>query len=111
MPERGGQLMKCALVTGGARGIGRAIASALRDNGLQVSVVDTSEPVDSLPGVDFYRGAIGSAVDVANLAKDLEACSGIDILVNNAVIRGPTAPVTQYSLEACEAAVPVDLTE
>ena len=34
--------MNCALVTGGARGIGRAIASALRDNGLQVSVVDTS---------------------------------------------------------------------
>ena len=102
--------MKCALVTGGARGIGRAIASALRDNGLQVSVVDTSELVDSLTGVDFYRGDIGSAVDVANLAKDLEACSGIDILVNNAGIRGPTAPVTQYPLEEWEAVVRVNLT-
>ena len=98
------------LVTGGGRGIGRAIASALRDDGLQVSVVDTCGLVDPLPGIDFYRGDIGNAVDVANLLRDLEARGGIDILVNNAGIRGPTAPVTEYPVEEWETVLRVNLT-
>ncbi|HEY2297044.1 MAG TPA: SDR family oxidoreductase [Jatrophihabitans sp.] len=85
-----------ALVTGGASGIGLAIATTFADEGAAVFVLDRAERADSLPdGIGYVRAditddaAVRSAVDTA--ANEL---GGIDILVNNAGI-GAQGPVEQ----------------
>jgi NAD(P)-dependent dehydrogenase (short-subunit alcohol dehydrogenase family) len=106
-----GSLMKLALVTGGARGIGRAIASVLQEAGLQVAAVDRIEALEPIPGVQYYRADVSNAIEVSSLAKTLESHSGgVDILVNNAGIRGPTVSVTEYPLEEWESVLRVNLT-
>jgi 3-oxoacyl-[acyl-carrier protein] reductase len=71
---------RTALVTGGARGIGRAIAEALKANGARVVVFDKAE--GDLAGVEFRAIDITSSTDVAAALASLDR--GIDLLVNNA---------------------------
>ena len=78
-----------ALVTGGGAGIGRAIAEGLARHGATVRVADadaTTEP-DHILDVsdDDAVGAMFAALDA-----DL---GGLDILVNNVGVAGPTGPV------------------
>lgn len=85
---------KIAVVTGGSRGIGRAIAGALAEGGARVAVVArdgerASAAAAELPGT----GHAGYACDVADPGQVQEAVSRIegqlgpvDILVNNAGI-------------------------
>ena len=73
--------MKKALVTGGTRGIGRAIAEKLRDEGWDV-VVSCRTPRE-IPGI---RCVQADNADPAQRAKLLEAAGEIDLLVNNAGI-------------------------
>jgi NAD(P)-dependent dehydrogenase (short-subunit alcohol dehydrogenase family) len=74
------------LVTGGASGIGHAVASAALDRGAVVTVVDldpATAPADSI-GV---RADISDDASVADaVAKAAEAMGGIDIVINNAGI-------------------------
>ena len=74
-----------ALVTGGTRGIGAAIAQRLLDAGAQV-VVTARSPGKALPaGARFVAGDVASAAGVEAIAAGaLEALGGLDILVNNA---------------------------
>ena len=90
-----------AVVTGGARGIGRAIGERLRSSGASVAVWDSdcaamTEARGDRPG-DGPAGWI--EVDVTNPAavdaahgETLRTVARIDILVNNAGISGPNAP-------------------
>jgi 3-oxoacyl-[acyl-carrier protein] reductase len=81
-----------ALVTGGSRGIGLAIARELADAGAKVAVVARDETraqqaADSLPGEGHrgYSADVADAAQVAELVKRVEEEMGsLDVLVNNA---------------------------
>jgi len=102
--------MKLALVTGGAKGIGRAIASRLLDDGMEVAVVDCIEPSALDSRVRFFKGDVTRPENLQDLAATLLSLGGVDVLVNNAGIRGPTAPVSTYPLKDWEAVVKLNLT-
>jgi NAD(P)-dependent dehydrogenase (short-subunit alcohol dehydrogenase family) len=102
--------MELALVTGGARGIGRAIAERLRLDGLRVAIADLLAPDFPTEGVDYHQADISRQQDVEQLAKTLAIAGGVDVLVNNAGVRGPTAPVIAYPLADWEAVLAVNLT-
>ncbi|MET0287718.1 MAG: SDR family oxidoreductase [Polyangiales bacterium] len=73
-----------ALVTGGTRGIGAAIAQRLLDAGARVVVTARSRG-DAPAGAIFVAGDVSTAEGVNAVAKEaLAALGGLDILVNNA---------------------------
>lgn len=101
------------LITGGAAGIGRAIVDAFLAEGAAVAVCDIdAEALKTLPDNVFHR-----RVDVA-VADDLGAfvdaaidhLGGLDCLVNNAGIAGPTAPIDTIDLVDWERTLAICLT-
>ena len=79
---------RVAVVTGGAHGIGRAVAAAFRAEGATVHIIDTQ------PG-DWFVGDIGSRADLERFADDVIRRSGrVDFIVNN-------APPPMKGLDAC----------
>ncbi|HEX6295095.1 MAG TPA: SDR family NAD(P)-dependent oxidoreductase [Burkholderiales bacterium] len=87
-----------AIVTGGAQGIGAAIAKRLEAAGARVTVWD----LDGTPKVDVS--------DPASIEKALAATHRVDILVNNAGIAGMNKPTVDYPLEEWERVLRVNLT-
>lgn len=86
---------KNAIVTGGARGIGYAIAKRFLSEGARVVISDIDEKtgeeacedLSKLGEVQFVSGDVAERLDVRNLvAKALDALGNIDVLVNNAGI-------------------------
>lgn len=84
---------KVAIVTGGARGIGEAIARRLLEEGARVVVSDvdddageaTVERLSALGPVTYVGCDVGERLDVRNLmAATLDAYGDLDIAVNNA---------------------------
>jgi NAD(P)-dependent dehydrogenase (short-subunit alcohol dehydrogenase family) len=92
---------KTALITGGGRGIGRAIAFAFARQGARVAVAArTAEQVERVAG-EIGRGAIALVCDVSNpesvtrmFAELRERFGDADILVNNAGIAESATLVT-----------------
>ena len=80
---------KLAVVTGAARGIGRAIAERFVAEGARVLLTDIDEPEGQAAakalGADFLAHDVAQEADWAELARHHPTC---DILVNNAGITG-----------------------
>ncbi|MEL7526800.1 MAG: SDR family NAD(P)-dependent oxidoreductase, partial [Pseudomonadota bacterium] len=88
---------KVAIVTGGARGIGFAIAKRFVSDGAKVVVADIDdaageeavEDLGSLGDVTYIHCNVGERLDVRNMvAETLNGYGDIDVLVNNAGIVG-----------------------
>jgi NAD(P)-dependent dehydrogenase (short-subunit alcohol dehydrogenase family) len=96
---------KVAHVTGGAHGIGAAIARTLAAAGARVAVSDLNE--EGARAVAEEIGGLGMALDVSDraaveaaLTATAERCGGLDILVNNAgVYIGYGGPVREITDE------------
>jgi NAD(P)-dependent dehydrogenase (short-subunit alcohol dehydrogenase family) len=92
------------MITAAATGIGRAIARAFHEEGAQVHICDVNEEALEIFRDDFPDIA-ASHVNVRNegevdgwFDEALEDLGGLDVMVNNAGIKGPTAPVDDIEL-------------
>jgi len=103
------------LITAGAGGIGRAIAQAYVAAGARVHIADVDiealgRVMAELDGVTGTAGDISKAADVVRVIADVkERLGGLDVLVNNAGISGPTAPVEDFPADAWESVISVNL--
>jgi NAD(P)-dependent dehydrogenase (short-subunit alcohol dehydrogenase family) len=104
-----------AIVTGGAAGIGLAIARRLKASGARLSLWDRDEA--ALEAAARELGAHVDRVDVtqedavtAAFRRSLGALQRIDALVCSAGITGPNTTVEQYPLEAWKDVIDINLT-
>lgn len=109
-------MKKRVVVTAAASGIGLAIAEAFAADGDRVHVCDIDE--QALTALtDKNADITATACDISNrasvesfVAAAAEQLGGIDVLVNNAGISGPTATVEKMDTDAWEAVLAVNLT-
>ena len=111
-----------ALVTGGAQGIGRAIAKLLASNGSRVAIVDINPEVaqETVHEIESSGGtALSLEGDVSNAAQMSRAVDQVmqewhrlSILINNAGINtlGGRVPIHEYAEKDWEQILKVDLT-
>jgi 2-dehydro-3-deoxy-L-rhamnonate dehydrogenase (NAD+) len=108
-----------AVVTGGAQGIGRAIAERLLASGAEVSlwdvdralVEDTARTLASLGRVHHVCVDVTREDEVTAAAAATAAdLGGVDILVANAGISGPNLRTWEYPLDAWRQVLDIDLT-
>jgi NAD(P)-dependent dehydrogenase (short-subunit alcohol dehydrogenase family) len=110
---------KYAVVTGGGRGIGFAIAKALAREGAGVAIADiNADTANAAAAAIGERGgrAVPITVNVADpasisamVASVMDAFGRIDILVNNAGVGGKT-PFLETSLEEWNRIISINLT-
>jgi 2-dehydro-3-deoxy-L-rhamnonate dehydrogenase (NAD+) len=110
---------RSAVVTGGARGIGLAVAGRLAAGGARVALWDLDADALKAAAAGLGGGAglttcrldITDEAAVAAAAADTKAAIGApDILVNNAGITGPNMKSWDYSLADWQRVIDVDLT-
>lgn len=112
----GRKVRPVALVTGGAQGIGRAIAERFLKKGMVAVIADSDEQAGRETAKALGRNCLFIRTDVAS-EIDVEACLGsvkerfrrLDVLVNNAGI-GFNSPVTELTLEKWNRVIGVNLT-
>jgi NAD(P)-dependent dehydrogenase (short-subunit alcohol dehydrogenase family) len=104
------------LVTAGASGIGREIARSFIEAGASVFVCDIDEKglaqlEQDMPGVRTATCDMGNRSAIERMMRDgIAALGGLDVLVNNVGIAGPTAPVESYDPAEWDKVVTVNLT-
>src|SRR5688500_15305468 len=101
---------RVAVVTGAARGIGKAIAERLHRDGFTVAITELNEPEaqatsQQLAGTDsdevfVVHVDVTNSASVRQMVDTILAREGrIDLLVNNAGIGGPVGPIATCSEE------------
>lgn len=92
------------LITAGAAGIGLAIAQEFRNHGAHVFVTDINpEAVSAAASAGFVASTsdVSDEEQVHELAQQVQQqLGGLDVLVNNAGIAGPTGPIETLDTEA-----------
>src|SRR4051812_4539269 len=100
------------LVTAGGAGIGRAIAQTFLEHGARVQVCDVDEKALSSLPKDIFRlkADVANLHDVDRLFEETKKnLGGLDVLVNNAGISGPTAKVEDIRPEDWDRCIAIDV--
>jgi len=103
------------LITGGASGIGAVIASAFHEVGSRVHICDVNRAaVDTFtsmhPGVTASMADVSIATDVDLVIDDVfTSIGGLDVLINNAGIAGPTNPIENIDVKDWDRTIAVNL--
>jgi NAD(P)-dependent dehydrogenase (short-subunit alcohol dehydrogenase family) len=98
MPQR-------VMITAAASGIGRHMAKAFHENGAKVHVCDVSEKAlaefrDEFPEIGATHVNVTSEAEIEEWFDDaLDDLGGLDVMINNAGIKGPTAPVDDIDFD------------
>lgn len=107
-----------AFITGASQGIGREIALRFAQKGANVALAARSDGIyETEQLIDAPERTLPVETDVTDetsvqraIAETVEEFGGLDCLVNNAGIAGPTAPIEDVSLEAWQRTLDVNVT-
>jgi len=110
---------RVAIVTGGGRGIGKAIAVRLAADGADIVIADIDlEAAESVVAElqALGHGALAVRTDISSkeqvqamVQATMEKFGRIDILINNAGILGPTCPVVEVQEEDWDRVLTINL--
>ena len=107
---------RTAIITGGAQGFGFDIARRFLNSGAKVIIWDNDpdtlkKSVKELNNTNLTSNVIDVSKfeEVENCTNEILKNSKIDILINNAGITGPTAPLWEYDLEKWKKVVDINL--
>jgi len=108
---------KTALITGGSRGIGKGIATAMAESGAQVMIVSRKADACEEAAAEIGHGCVWEAGNTGShddAERVIDACiarlGGVDILVNNAATNPYAGPTIDVDLGRWEKTIQVNLT-
>ena len=95
-----------AVITGGAQGFGLDIAKRFLESGCKVFIWDIDEKLLKMvsneinnPNLNYHVIDVSNYIDVEKIVGEITNENKIDILINNAGITGPTAPLWSMMLK------------
>jgi NAD(P)-dependent dehydrogenase (short-subunit alcohol dehydrogenase family) len=103
------------LITAGGAGIGRAMTVVFHKAGARIHICDVvqsslDETVKAFPGVTATLADVSSLSDVDQLFTDAQArLGGLDCMINNAGVAGPTGKIEDIAIHQCERCIVVDV--
>jgi NAD(P)-dependent dehydrogenase (short-subunit alcohol dehydrogenase family) len=108
---------KTAVVTGGARGLGRAFCLRLAQLGANVAIVDVLDPAESIDDVEAVGGCclgfiadVSSPSDVARFAYQVaDDLGNVHILINNAGVHPTVCPFEDVTFDTWKKTIAVNL--
>ena len=107
---------RTAIITGGGQGFGLDIAKRFLDSGAKVIIWDIDEKLLKSASSEVNNQNLSyNVIDVSNYSQieqninQLTSKTNIDILINNAGITGPTAPLWEYNVDEWNKIVQINL--
>lgn len=108
---------KSALITGGSRGIGKAIAALYAEAGARVMITSRKAEVCETAAAEIGHGCLWEAGNVGNsddaqrvVSAAVDQLGGVDILVNNAATNPYVGPMIEVDLPRWNKTVDVNMT-
>jgi len=103
------------LITAGGAGIGRAMTDVFHKAGARIHICDVvqsslDETVKAFPGVTATLADVSSLSDVEQLFADAQDhLGGLDCMINNAGVAGPTGKIEDIEIQEWERCIAVDV--